>query len=134
MDGPAILAQLQERFGAAILETHDHRGDHTAVVEDPRPDEPDHDGRGDHGRVVRRAEERDPGELLLHEHRDEQRQDGEQRQADRHVDDAVEQRLPHLRCPALRSVAALVAAGRVRVPDDGDAVAGEIGVPHLVML
>ena len=33
MDGPAILARLQERFGAAILETHDYRGDHTAVVE-----------------------------------------------------------------------------------------------------
>jgi len=32
MDGPAILARLQERFGATILETHDHRGDHTAVV------------------------------------------------------------------------------------------------------
>jgi NADH-quinone oxidoreductase subunit C len=33
MDGPAILARLQERFGAAVLETHDHRGDHTAVVD-----------------------------------------------------------------------------------------------------
>jgi NADH-quinone oxidoreductase subunit C len=33
MDGAAILARLKERFGAAILETHDHRGDHTAVVD-----------------------------------------------------------------------------------------------------
>jgi NADH-quinone oxidoreductase subunit C len=33
MDGSAILARLQERFGAAVLATHDHRGDHTAVVE-----------------------------------------------------------------------------------------------------
>lgn len=32
MDGPAILARLAERFGSAILRTHDHRGDHTAVV------------------------------------------------------------------------------------------------------
>ena len=33
MDGEAIVARLVERFGAAILETHAHRGDHTAVVE-----------------------------------------------------------------------------------------------------
>ncbi len=33
MDGAAILAALQERFGAGVLETHDHRGDHTAVVD-----------------------------------------------------------------------------------------------------
>jgi NADH-quinone oxidoreductase subunit C len=33
MDGSAILARLQERFRGAILETHDHLGDHTAVVE-----------------------------------------------------------------------------------------------------
>ncbi|MGH7391719.1 MAG: NADH-quinone oxidoreductase subunit C [Candidatus Rokuibacteriota bacterium] len=32
MDGAAILATLAERFGAAIVETHAHRGDHTAVV------------------------------------------------------------------------------------------------------
>ncbi|HEV8676432.1 MAG TPA: NADH-quinone oxidoreductase subunit C [Methylomirabilota bacterium] len=35
MDGSAILARLTERFGAAIRETHDYRGDHTAVVERP---------------------------------------------------------------------------------------------------
>jgi len=28
----AILAELQRRFGDAIVETHDHRDDHTAVV------------------------------------------------------------------------------------------------------
>jgi NADH-quinone oxidoreductase subunit C len=33
MDGSAILARLRERFGAAILETHEHRGDHTALVD-----------------------------------------------------------------------------------------------------
>jgi len=33
MDGPTILTLLRERFGAAIVETHAHRGDHTAVVE-----------------------------------------------------------------------------------------------------
>jgi NADH-quinone oxidoreductase subunit C len=32
MDGTAILARLTERFGPAVVETHDHRGDHTAVV------------------------------------------------------------------------------------------------------
>lgn len=32
MDGAEILARLAERFGAAILETHAQRGDHTAVV------------------------------------------------------------------------------------------------------
>src|SRR5262245_23473231 len=33
MDGSAMLGRLRERFGAAILQTHDHRGDHTALVE-----------------------------------------------------------------------------------------------------
>jgi NADH-quinone oxidoreductase subunit C len=33
MDGTAILARLRERFGAAVLDTHDHRGDHTAIVD-----------------------------------------------------------------------------------------------------
>ena len=33
MDGAAILDRLRTRFGAAVLETHAHRGDHTAVVE-----------------------------------------------------------------------------------------------------
>lgn len=32
MDGAAILACLRERFGAAVLGTHDFRGDHTAIV------------------------------------------------------------------------------------------------------
>lgn len=32
MDGGAILTLLGERFGSAIVETHAHRGDHTAVV------------------------------------------------------------------------------------------------------
>jgi NADH-quinone oxidoreductase subunit C len=32
MDGQAILARLAETFGNRILETHDYRGDHTAVV------------------------------------------------------------------------------------------------------
>ena len=36
MDGQAILARLRERFGPAILETGDHRGDHTAVVDRAR--------------------------------------------------------------------------------------------------
>jgi NADH-quinone oxidoreductase subunit C len=35
MDGQAILARLAARFGAGIVETHDHRGDHTAVVDRP---------------------------------------------------------------------------------------------------
>ena len=33
MEGPAILDELRARFGDAIIETHDHRGDHTAVVD-----------------------------------------------------------------------------------------------------
>ena len=32
MDGQAILARLRERAGTGVLETHDFRGDHTAVV------------------------------------------------------------------------------------------------------
>ena len=32
MDGAAILERLRGRFGADVVETHDHRGDHTAVV------------------------------------------------------------------------------------------------------
>ena len=35
MDGSAILARLVARFGAGLVETHDHRGDHTAVVNRP---------------------------------------------------------------------------------------------------
>jgi NADH-quinone oxidoreductase subunit C len=33
VDGGAILEHLRARFGQAILETHDFRGDHTAVVD-----------------------------------------------------------------------------------------------------
>jgi NADH-quinone oxidoreductase subunit C len=33
MDGGLILNRLGERFGAALVETHDYRGDHTAVLE-----------------------------------------------------------------------------------------------------
>ena len=33
MDGLAILDEVRARFGGAVLETHSHRGDHTAVVE-----------------------------------------------------------------------------------------------------
>ena len=32
MDGQAILARLRDRFGDRILGTHDHHGDHTAIV------------------------------------------------------------------------------------------------------
>jgi NADH-quinone oxidoreductase subunit C len=32
VDGEAILARLQERLGSGLIETHDFRGDHTAVV------------------------------------------------------------------------------------------------------
>jgi NADH-quinone oxidoreductase subunit C len=32
MDGSRILEHLEARFGAAVVETHDFRGDHTAVV------------------------------------------------------------------------------------------------------
>ena len=32
MDGEAILARLRARFGDRVLETHDFRGDHTAVL------------------------------------------------------------------------------------------------------
>jgi NADH-quinone oxidoreductase subunit C len=32
MHGAAILDHLRQRFGEAIVETHDFRGDHTAVV------------------------------------------------------------------------------------------------------
>ena len=35
MDGAAILDEIRARFGGAVVETHDHRGDHTAVVERP---------------------------------------------------------------------------------------------------
>jgi NADH-quinone oxidoreductase subunit C len=33
VDGPAILDEVRARFGGAVLDTHDHRGDQTAVVE-----------------------------------------------------------------------------------------------------
>jgi NADH-quinone oxidoreductase subunit C len=33
VDGPAILDEVRARFGGAVLDTHDHRGDHTAVVD-----------------------------------------------------------------------------------------------------
>ena len=33
MDGQAILLRLTSAFGSAIVETHEHHGDHTAVVE-----------------------------------------------------------------------------------------------------
>jgi NADH-quinone oxidoreductase subunit C len=33
MDGAAILDRLRTRFGAAVVETHAHHGDHTAVIE-----------------------------------------------------------------------------------------------------
>ncbi len=33
MDGGAILDELRARFGGALVETHDHCGDHTAIVE-----------------------------------------------------------------------------------------------------
>jgi NADH-quinone oxidoreductase subunit C len=36
VDGSAILDEVRARFGGAVLETHDHRGDHTAVVERAR--------------------------------------------------------------------------------------------------
>lgn len=32
MDGEAILARLRDRFGDRVVETHAHRGDHTAVL------------------------------------------------------------------------------------------------------
>ena len=32
MQGDAILSALRERFGASLLGTHAHRGDHTAIV------------------------------------------------------------------------------------------------------
>src|SRR5881396_3391214 len=32
MDGAAMLAALRARFGSGVIETHDFRGDHTAVV------------------------------------------------------------------------------------------------------
>jgi NADH-quinone oxidoreductase subunit C len=31
--GEEILQRLRDRFAGAVVETHDHRGDHTAVVE-----------------------------------------------------------------------------------------------------
>ena len=33
MRGDEILQRLRDRFAGAIVETHDHRGDHTAVVD-----------------------------------------------------------------------------------------------------
>ena len=36
MDGAAILDELRGRFDGAVTETHDYRGDHTAVVERAR--------------------------------------------------------------------------------------------------
>jgi NADH-quinone oxidoreductase subunit C len=33
VDGAAILDEVRARFGGAVLETHEHRGDHTVVVE-----------------------------------------------------------------------------------------------------
>jgi NADH-quinone oxidoreductase subunit C len=36
VDGATILATLRDRFGSALLETHQHRGDTTAVVDRAR--------------------------------------------------------------------------------------------------
>jgi NADH-quinone oxidoreductase subunit C len=36
VDGAAILDEVRARFGDAVLETHDDRGDHTAVVDRAR--------------------------------------------------------------------------------------------------
>jgi NADH-quinone oxidoreductase subunit C len=33
VDGAALLDEVRARFGGAVLESHDHRGDHTVVVE-----------------------------------------------------------------------------------------------------
>ena len=33
MRGEEILQRLRDRFAGAVVETHDHRGDHTAVVD-----------------------------------------------------------------------------------------------------
>jgi NADH-quinone oxidoreductase subunit C len=33
VDGVAIVDEVRARFGSAVLESHDHRGDHTVVVE-----------------------------------------------------------------------------------------------------
>ena len=33
MDGAAILDEVRARFGGAVVESHEHRGDHTVVVE-----------------------------------------------------------------------------------------------------
>ena len=33
MDGAALLDEVRARFGGAVLESHDHRGDHTVVIE-----------------------------------------------------------------------------------------------------
>jgi NADH-quinone oxidoreductase subunit C len=33
MDGAAVVERLRARLGASIVETHEHRGDHTAVVD-----------------------------------------------------------------------------------------------------
>ena len=33
MRGDEILQRLRDRFAGAVVETHDHRGDHTAVVD-----------------------------------------------------------------------------------------------------
>jgi len=35
VDGSAILERLRDRFGTRLVETHDFRGDHTAVVDRP---------------------------------------------------------------------------------------------------
>ncbi|MBI4254206.1 MAG: NADH-quinone oxidoreductase subunit C [Candidatus Rokubacteria bacterium] len=32
MDGAAVLERVRARFGAGVVDTHDHRGDHTAIV------------------------------------------------------------------------------------------------------
>jgi NADH-quinone oxidoreductase subunit C len=33
VDGAGVIERLRGRFGSAIVETHSHRGDHTAVLE-----------------------------------------------------------------------------------------------------
>ena len=33
MDGAAIIDEVRARFGGAVVESHEHRGDHTVVVE-----------------------------------------------------------------------------------------------------
>ncbi len=86
---PAVGEEGDRRVGEAGLPQH--AVDQPPVVQGPAPDQGDHDGGGDDGGVEGGAEEGDAGQSALDQQGQQQRQHGEQWQADQEVDHGVEQ-------------------------------------------